>query len=484
MEIMNETIEEISAKLEAKEISAVELTKLSLAKIDRTKDLNILHEVCEEKALESAKEIDEKRANGENLPKLAGIPIVIKDNISKIDTFTTCSSQFLADYKSPYNATVVDKLIENGAIIIGKANMDEFAMGSSSENCAFGAVRNPWNRECVPGGSSGGSAASVASDQCFASLGTDTGGSIRQPSSFCGVVGLKPTYGLVSRFGVVAFASSLDQVGPITKSVRDSSIMLDAIAGHDDNEFTSEKRAKENYYADSFKGSVKGLKIGIAKEFFESLSNIEVKESIEKAIDFFVAQGAEKVEINLPHIKDALAVYYVLSSAEAASNLARFDGIKYGVPTDEYKDLVDFYVQSRTKGFGKEVKRRIMLGNFVLSSGYFDAYYNKAKAVQNIIINEFEKAFSACDIIISPTTPSPAFKIGEKVDNPLEMYLNDIYTVPVNIATLPAISIPCGISKSGLPLGMQLIGNRFNEKTLFNAGDCFEKNYFSIREVK
>ena len=484
MEIMNETIEEISAKLETKEISALELTKLSLAKIDRTKDLNILHEICEEKALESAKEIDEKRAKGEHLPKLAGVPIVIKDNISKVGTFTTCSSKFLANYKSPYNATVVDKLIENGAIIVGKANMDEFAMGSSSENCAFGVVHNPWNRDCVPGGSSGGSAASVASNQCFASLGTDTGGSIRQPSSFCGVVGLKPTYGLVSRYGVVAFASSLDQVGPITKSVRDNSIMLDAIAGHDEKEFTSAKHTKENYFADSFKGSIKGLKIGIAKEFFDSLSNVEVRESISNAIDFFISQGAEKVEINLPHIKDALAVYYVLSSAEATSNLARFDGIKYGVASDESKDLIDFYVQSRTKGFGKEVKRRIMLGNFVLSSGYFDAYYNKAKAVQNIIIDEFDKAFNSCDVIISPTTPSPAFKIGEKVDNPLEMYLNDIYTVPVNIATLPAISIPCGLSKSKLPLGMQLISKRFNEKMLFNVGDYFEKNFFSIREVK
>ncbi len=484
MEILNETIEQLSAKLESKEISSVELTKLAFAKIDRIKDLNILHEVCEESALESAKIVDEKRANGEKLGKLAGIPIVLKDNISKIGTFTTCSSRFLENYKSPYNATVVNKLLENDAIIVGKANMDEFAMGSSSENCAFGVVRNPWNRECVPGGSSGGSAASVASDQCCASLGTDTGGSIRQPSSFCGVVGLKPTYGLVSRFGVVAFASSLDQVGPITKSVRDSSIMLDAIAGHDENEFTSVKHAKENYYAESFTGSVKGLKIGIAKEFFESLTNPEVKQSIQNAIDFYVSNGAEKVEIGLSHIKDALAVYYILSSAEAASNLARFDGIKYGVAPEEHKDLIDYYVKARSNGFGKEVKRRIMLGNFVLSSGYFDAYYNKAKAVQNLIIDEFEKAFEKCDIIISPTTPSPAFKIGEKIDNPLEMYLNDIYTVPVNIATLPAISIPCGVSKSGLPLGMQLIGNRFSEKTLFNAGDYFEKNYFSIREVK
>ncbi len=484
MEIMNETLENISEMLDTKKISSVELVNESLKSIEATKDLNILHEVCRDNALEMAKDIDAKRANGEKLSKLAGIPIVIKDNISMVGTYTTCSSKFLENYKSPYNATVVDKLLQAGAIIVGKANMDEFAMGSSSENCAFGVVHNPRNPEYVPGGSSGGSASAVAANQCFGSLGTDTGGSIRQPSSFCGVVGLKPTYGLVSRYGVVAFASSLDQVGPITKTVRDNAIMLEAIAGYDNNEFTSAKHDKESYYKDSFKNSIKGLKIGYAKEFFESLNNQDVIKSMENAMNFFKENGAEIVDIELPHIKDALAVYYVLSSAEAASNLARFDGIKYGVAAKEYNDLIDFYFKSRTQGFGSEVKRRIMLGNFVLSSGYFDAYYNKAKAVQNLIITEFSNAFKNCDVILSPTTPTSAFKIGEKVNNPLEMYLNDIFTVPVNIATLPAISVPCGIAQNGMPLGMQLIGNRFSESTLFNVADYYERNCFSFREVK
>lgn len=470
-----ETIENISKKLSSREVTSVELVEQCLKNIEENSELNILHEVMAQKAFEKAREIDERRNRGEELPILAGVPIVIKDNISMVDTFTTCSSRFLENYKSPYNATVVDKLQDAGAIIIGKANMDEFAMGSSSENCAFGVVRNPRNKEYVPGGSSGGSAASVAGNLCFGSLGTDTGGSIRQPSSFCGVVGLKPTYGLVSRFGVVAFASSLDQVGPITKTVRDSAILLDAIAGYDEREFTSSKHEKQSYYKNSFKDSVKGLKIGYAKEFFDDLKNEEVLKSMNNAIDFYKQNGAEIVDIKLPHIKDALAVYYVLSSAEAASNLARFDGIKYGVPANECEDLVDFYFKSRTQGFGKEVKRRIMLGNFVLSSGFFDAYYNKAKAVQNLIINEFKEAFKECDAIISPTTPSSAFKIGEKVDNPLEMYLNDIYTVPVNIATLPAISIPCGKGQNGMPLGLQLIGDRFSESTLFNLADFFER---------
>ena len=484
MEIMNESLENVSKMLVDKSISSVELVKASLDAISSTQKYNILHEVCSESALKSATEVDDKRARGEKLSPLAGVPIVIKDNISMKGTYTTCSSKFLENYKSPYNATVVDKLLQAGAIVIGKANMDEFAMGSSSETCAFGVVHNPRNFDYVPGGSSGGSASAVAADQCFGALGTDTGGSIRQPSSFCGVVGLKPTYGLVSRYGVVAFASSLDQVGPITKTVRDNALILDCIAGYDSNEFTSAKHQKESYYQTSFKNSIKGLKIGYAKEFFESLQNQDVVKSIENAIEFFKANGAEIVDITLPHIKDALAVYYVLSSAEAASNLARFDGIKYGVATKEYNDVIDFYFKSRTQGFGSEVKRRIMLGNFVLSSGYFDAYYNKAKAVQNLIISEFADAFNLCDVILSPTAPTSAFKIGEKVNNPLEMYLNDIFTVPVNIATLPAISVPCGVAQNGMPLGMQLIGNRFSESILYNVADYFEKNCYSIRGVK
>lgn len=471
------SLEEIISALNNGEVSSVELTKQCLDRIEQTKDLNLLHEVCGELALKRAKEIDERRARGEKMGKLAGVPMVLKDNISMIGTYTTCSSKFLEDYVSPYNATVAQKLLDADAVIIGKANMDEFAMGSSSEKCAFGVVHNPCNPECVPGGSSGGSAGTVASKQCFASLGSDTGGSIRQPSSFCGVVGMKPTYGLVSRYGVVAFASSLDQVGPITRTVRDNALVLSVLAGNDGaHEETSSREKVDTDYENSFKDSVKGLKIGVVKELFEIKANPDIDAAIKKAMDFYVANGAELVEISIPNIKDSLAVYYVLASAEATSNLARFDGIKYGTCTKESKDIIDFYVKSRTQGFGDEVKRRIMLGNFVLSSGYFDAYYNKAKAVQNLIIAQFKEAFTKCDLILCPTTPTPAFKIGEKVNNPIEMYLNDIYTVPVNIATLPGISIPCGMS-NGLPIGMQLIGARFSEKTIYNVADFYERHF-------
>jgi len=470
------SLTEILECLKSGEISSVELTKMCLNQIDATSELNTMHEVCKDLALAKAKEVDEKRAKGEKLGKLAGVPLALKDNISMIGTTTTCSSKFLDGYKSPYTATVAQKLLDEDAVIIGKANMDEFAMGSSSENCAWGIVRNPRNPQCVPGGSSGGSAACVAGNQCFGALGSDTGGSIRQPASFCGVVGMKPTYSTVSRYGVVAFASSLDQVGPLTKTVRDNALLLSIISGRDEHEFTSERTKFDTDYENSFTNSVKGLKIGIAKEFFELPMNTDVEKATKKAIDFFVANGAELVNIEIPNIKDALAVYYVLASAEATSNLARFDGIKYGTCADEYKDLYDFYLKSRSQGFGREVKRRIMLGNFVLSSGYFDAYYNKAKDVQNLIIEQFENAFEKCDLIVCPTAPSPAFKIGEKVDNVIEMYLNDIFTVPVNIATLPAMSVPCGKS-NGLPLGLQLIAKRFGEKTIYNAADFFERNF-------
>ena len=471
------SLTEVLEALNKGEVTSVELTKQCLEQIEKTKELNLLHEVCSEIALKKAQEVDEKRAKGEKLGRLAGVPIVLKDNISMIDTYTTCSSKFLEDYKSPYNATVAQKLIDADAVIIGKANMDEFAMGSSSENCAFGVVRNPRNPECVPGGSSGGSAGTVGAFQCFGALGTDTGGSIRQPASYCGVVGMKPTYGAVSRYGVVAYASSLDQVGPLTRTVRDNALLLSVIAGNDkQHEVTSSVNEFETDYENSFTDSVKGLKIGIAKEFFELNMNEDVEKAIKDAIDFYVANGAELVDISIPNIKDSLAVYYVLASAEATSNLARFDGIKYGRAGTDYKDVTDFYFKSRSQGFGKEVKRRIMLGNFVLSSGYFDAYYNKAKAVQNLIIEQFNKAFEKCDIILCPTAPTTAFKIGQKVTNPVEMYLNDIFTVPVNIATLPGLSIPCGES-NGMPIGLQLIGARFSEKTIYNAGDFFERNF-------
>jgi len=474
MDYLNMNLWQVRDKLNSGEITSVELTKKCFQRIKDTNDLNALISTCEEFALASAKKIDEARANGAKLGALAGIPIVIKDNINLTGTKTTCASKFLANFVSPYTATCAQKLIDAGAVIIGKANMDEFAMGSSNETSAFGIVHNPVNPNYVPGGSSGGSATSVASNQCFGALGTDTGGSIREPSSFCGIVGLKPTYGRVSRYGVVAFASSLDQVGNLTRSVRDSAIMLGVIAGEDKHDMTSSAKEIPDY-EQAITGSVKGLKIGIAKQFFNDKLNSEVRESLDKAIQTYVDNGAEIVNIDLPSLDTALAVYYIISSAEAASNLARFDGVKYGVQAKNFNDIVDLYFKSRTQGFGKEVKRRIMLGNYVLSSGYFDAFYRKAKRVQKVIQKEFEQAFKKCDLIVCPTTANPAFKIGEKSNDHLAMYLTDIFTVPINIAGLPAMSIPCGKNKDGLPIGMQLIAPQWKETTLFNAGDFLEQ---------
>ena len=465
---------DILKELQDGKVTSVELTKICLQRIKETSDLNTLISVCEDFALNTAAKIDEDRKNGKKMGLLAGVPIVIKDNINLIGTKTTCASKFLANFVSPYTATCAQKLLDAGAVIIGKANMDEFAMGSSNENSSFGPVLNPRDKTCVPGGSSGGSAATVAANQCFASLGTDTGGSIREPASFCGVVGLKPTYGRVSRFGVVAFASSLDQVGPLTKSVKDSALMLKVIAGEDlQNDMTSSTNKVPDY--ENIPDSVKGLKIGIAKEFFTDALDKDVKLSLDKAIEFYKANGAEVVSVELPSLKAALGVYYILSSAEAASNLARFDGVKYGVQAKKFDDITDLYFKSRTQGFGSEVKRRIMLGNYVLSSGYFDAFYRKAKKVQKVIKKEFCDAFSKCDILISPTTASPAFKLGAKSGDPLAMYLTDIFTVPINIAGLPAMSLPVGKNKDGLPIGMQLIAKEFDEEMIFRFGKLFEE---------
>lgn len=462
--------------LKARKVTCKQLVEECFKNIEENKDINALNSTCKDLALKQAEETDAKYDNNQDLPLLAGIPVVIKDNINYKGTKTTCSSKMLSNYQSVYNATVVDNLIDNGAIIIGKANMDEFAMGSSNENSAFGPVKNPVDKTRVPGGSSGGSAACVKSKECFASLGTDTGGSIRLPSSFCGVVGIKPTYSRVSRYGVVAFGSGLDQVGPITKNVKDNAIMLSAIAGYDEKENTSSKLDVPNYLS-GIKDNVKGLKIGVAKQFFEMGLNEEVKQATLKAIDFYKQNGAQIVDVDLKNLDLALAVYYILSSAEATSNLGRFDGIRYGERSAEYNDLNDLYVQSRTKGFGKEVKRRIMLGNFVLSSGYFDAYYKKAKKVQQLLSNEFDEIFKNVDVLISPVCPNCAFKIGEKVDNPMEMYLTDVYTVPVNIVGNPAISFPCNKNKQGLPIGLQLIGKKFDEQTLYTLANYYEENY-------
>lgn len=476
MNYLDMNLWQVKELLDKGEVTSEQLTSMCFEQIEKTKEINALLSLCKESALKTAKEIDEKRKKGEKLGALAGIPVVLKDNINYINTKTTCASKFLENWVSPFTATCAQKLIDAGAVIIGKANMDEFAMGSSTENSAFGVTKNPCNTAYVPGGSSGGSAASVASKQCFASLGTDTGGSIREPASFCGVVGLKPTYGRVSRSGVVAFASSLDQVGSFTRCAKDSAIMLSVLAGKDKLDMTSSSVEVKNYVQE-IKGDVKGLKIGIAKQFFSDKLDDEVKTKIQNAISVLTKNGATTVEIDLPSIDVALAVYYIVSSAEAASNLARFDGIRYGVRAKNYEDLVDLYVKSRTQGFGKEVKRRIMLGNYVLSSGYFDAFYRKAKKVQKIIKQEFLEAFKKCDIIISPTTATTAFKIGEKSDDHVAMYLNDIFTVPINIAGLPAMSIPCGVSeKNGMPIGMQIIAPHFEEGRIFNVADFYENN--------
>ncbi len=469
------SITQLLELLNSKKVTSYEVTKQCLERIEQTKDLNTLNTVMAESALAKAKETDEKRQRGEALPVLAGVPITIKDNINITGFPTTCSSKFLKTYVSPYTATVAQNLLNAGAIVLGKNNMDEFAMGSSTEHSAFGVTRNPHNTQYVPGGSSGGSAASVAANQCFASVGTDTGGSVRQPSSLCGVVGLKPTYGTVSRFGIVAFASSLDQAGPITKTVKDNALLYGIMASKDANDATSVEASSHDYLA-NLATSIQGKRIALVKEFMGDGMDEEVRASFEKAVKFFENHGAQVVEVSMPNINDALACYYVISSAEAASNLARFDGVKYGVRAENYTNLIDMYYKSRTEGFGHEVKRRIMLGNFVLSSGYYDAYYKKAKAVQALIMKQFDEVFEKCDVILSPTSPTPAFKLGEKTNDALTMYLSDIYTVPVNIAQVPALSVPCGTSKLGLPIGLQFIGNKFSEQTLFDMANYYEEH--------
>jgi len=389
-------------------------------------------------------------------------------------TKTTCASKMLENFVAPYNATVIEKLNEENIISLGKTNMDEFAMGSSTENSAFKVTKNPWDLNKVPGGSSGGSAAAVAANMVPWALGSDTGGSIRQPASLCGVVGLKPTYGLVSRYGLVAYASSFDQIGPITKDVTDSAILLNVIAGHDEKDSTSEPVEKKDY-TKCLKNDIKGLKIGVPKEFFGEGINQEVKEALQKSIEKYRELGAEIEEFSLDIEKYVLATYYIIADAEASSNLGRFDGIRYTYRTPEYKNLKEIYKKSRGEAFGAEVKRRIILGTYVLSSGYYDAYYKKAQQVRTLIINEFNKGFEKYDVILTPTSPTVAFNIGEKTSNPLEMYLADICTVPINIVGLPAISIPCGVDSQGLPIGMQLIGNKFQEETILNAAYTFEQ---------
>ena len=467
---------EVSELIHSQKVTSEEVTKQIINQIEKTKYLNALNSYNFEDALKTAVEVDKQIAEGKKLPILAGVPVVVKDNINVKGLKTTCSSKMLENYVSVYDATVVQKLKEQGAVLIAKANMDEFAMGSSNENSAFGPVLNPIDTSRVPGGSSGGSAASVRANQCYASLGTDTGGSIRNPASYCGVVGMKPTYGRVSRYGVVAFASSLDQVGPLTKTVKDNAVMLSAIAGYDSKETTSSTREVPDYL-NEIKSDIKGLKIGVAKQFFALGMDKEVEDAVRNAIDFYKDNGAEIVDVDLENIDLALSTYYILFSAEASSNLGRFDGIRYGYRSKNYKDVVDLYVKTRTEGFGAEVKRRIMLGNFVLSSGFYDAYYNKAKKVQQLLEDSFSEAFEKCDVLISPVCPTVAFKLGEKINDHIKMYLSDIYTVPVNIVGSPAISFPCGKDNAGMPIGLQLIGKKFDESTLYTLANYFEEHH-------
>lgn len=467
------SVDEIKSALSAKKFSCAELTKAVLDKIERQKELNTFITLSHEYALQRAKEADGKIARREHAP-LLGIPVAIKDMILTEGILSTAASKMLSNFVAPYSATCVRKLEQAGAIVVGKTNMDEFAMGSSNENSAFGTVKNPWHLDYVPGGSSGGSAAAVAARQLPLALGTDTGGSIRQPASYCGISGLKPTYGRVSRYGVIAFASSLDQVGAFAGNVRDLAYAIQVIAGHDHHDSTSVKLDVPDFFK-SLGESVKDLRIGIPREYFVAGLDPEVNQAVRNAIDSLAKLGAHVVDISLPNTEAAIATYYIIAPAEASSNLARYDGIRYGHRTEHAKDLDELYARSRAEGFGPEVKRRIMIGSYVLSAGYFDAYYLRAQKVRTLIAGDFRKAFEKqCDVILAPTAPTTAFKIGAKVEDPLAMYLNDIFTIPVNLAGLPGMSIPCGFSKAGLPIGLHLIGKPWDEATLFKVAAAYE----------
>ncbi|WP_188455113.1 Asp-tRNA(Asn)/Glu-tRNA(Gln) amidotransferase subunit GatA [Virgibacillus oceani] len=475
MSLFDYSIKELEQKLHNKEITVTDLVNTSYQRIEEVDDqVQAFLTLDKEKAISTAKELDGSTV-AENEHPLFGIPSGIKDNIVTKALRTTCGSQFLRNFDDPlYNATVVEKLNDAKAVTIGKLNMDEFAMGSSNENSSFTPTRNPWNTEYVPGGSSGGSAAAVAAGEVLFSLGSDTGGSIRQPAAFCGVVGLKPTYGRVSRFGLVAFASSLDQIGPITRNVEDNARVLEVISGHDKMDSTS-ANVDVPAYTEALTGDVKGLKIAVPKEYLAEGVSPDVKKSVMDALKVYESLGAEWEEVSLPHSKYAVATYYLLASSEASANLARFDGVRYGVRSENAENMLDMFKMSRSEGFGEEVKRRIMLGTYALSSGYYDAFYKKAQKVRTLIKNDFDKIFEEYDVIIGPTTPTPAFKIGEKVEDPLTMYANDILTIPVNLAGVPAISVPCGLSENGLPFGLQIIGKYFDERTVYRTAHAFEQ---------
>jgi len=476
MDFSNKTALEIGQMIKNKEISSVEITKHIINNIKKTeKNINAYTSVSEDLAIREAEKVQKRIDNGEELSPLAGVPMAIKDNICTKGINTTCGSKMLENFVPPYNAHVVDKLNASGAVVLGKLNMDEFAMGGSTETSYFGATKNPWDFERVPGGSSGGSAAAVASQEAVYTLGSDTGGSIRQPCAFCGVTGIKPTYGAVSRYGLVAFASSLDQIGPIGRDIKDCAAVLEIISGHDSKDSTSIKSTSFDF-SDSFSGDVKGLKIGIPKSYFGDGIDSDVKEAVLSGADIFKKLGAEIMEFEMPIVDYAIPAYYVVACAEASSNLSRYDGIKYGYRSENGDGILDVFYNSRSEGFGMEVKRRIMLGSFVLSSGYYDAYYKKGLQVRGLIKNNFDEAFSKYDIILSPTAPTTAFKLGENTSDPLKMYLGDIYTASVNLAGIPAVNIPCGLGKNGMPIGMQLIGKAFSEAELIKAAYAFQLN--------
>ena len=473
MELYSLSIDEARSAIVRGEIRPLELILALFERIDALEErVGAYVSLARENALSRARQAeDDLKGNAEKA--LIGIPLAIKDNICTEGIKTTCSSKILENFIPPYESSVTQRLKEEGYILIGKTNLDEFAMGSSTENSAFGLTKNPWDFERVPGGSSGGSAAAVASDECIAALGSDTGGSIRQPAAFCGVVGLKPTYGRVSRYGLVAFASSLDQIGPITKNVRDSAILMNIISGHDLYDSTSADMPAPDFTS-GLGREIKGLKIGIPKEYFIKGVDKEVEDSVKEAIKKLESLGAVPVEISLPHTEYAVAVYYILATSEASSNLARYDGVKYGLRADG-EDLIDMYMRTRDEGFGAEVKRRIILGTYALSSGYYNAYYKKAQQVRTLIKEDFEKALENVDVIVTPTTPTPAFRIGEKTDDPLQMYLTDIFTLSVNLAGVPGISIPCGFTARNLPVGLQIIGKHFDENAILKVAYAYEQ---------
>jgi len=474
-------MEELSAKelrdaIAAGKISSVEATEAVFQRIDKLEPVvGAYISTYRDRALETAADVDRRVAAGREVGELAGVPVAVKDNMCTTFGATTCASRILENFHAPYNATVVEKLLAADAVIVGKANMDEFAMGSSTENSGLKQTVNPWDTSRVPGGSSGGPAAAVAGRLCFAALGSDTGGSIRQPASFCGVVGLKPTYGRVSRFGLVAYGSSLDQIGPITQTVADSALMMKTIAGHDPADSTSVEEAIAPVcdYLENLDEPLKNLQIAIVPQFVSGADE-QVQKALSEAIGLYKKLGAEIIEINMPHLDYAIAAYYVVATAEASSNLARYDGVHYGHRSDKAENYIEVYSKSRAEAFGKEVKRRIMLGTYALSSGYYDAYYLKALKVRNLIRADFTSAFEKCDCIMMPVSPTTAFKIGEKIDDPLTMYLSDIYTIAVNLAGVPGISVPCGFDRNNLPIGLQILAPAFGEEKLLRIARMFE----------